>query len=55
MPHTRPLCSSGVLLLNTVLTVRSGEAASHKKRGWEQLTDSIITAVSRESRGVVFM
>jgi uracil-DNA glycosylase len=36
----------GVLLLNTVLTVRSGEANSHRKRGWEQLTDRIIDVVN---------
>ena len=32
----------GVLLLNTVLTVRAGEANSHKGQGWEQFTDAII-------------
>jgi uracil-DNA glycosylase len=47
---------NGVLLLNTSLTVRSAEANSHQKRGWERLTDSIVTAVSkRPGRGVVFM
>ena len=35
----------GVLLLNNVLTVRRGEAASHKKRGWEEFTDAVIEAV----------
>jgi len=35
----------GVLLLNNVLTVRRGEAASHAKRGWEQFTDWVIEAV----------
>ena len=35
----------GVLLLNNVLTVRRGEAASHSKRGWEQFTDGVIAAV----------
>ena len=37
----------GVLLLNNVLTVRRGEAASHKKRGWEEFTDAVIEAVIR--------
>lgn len=37
----------GVLLLNNVLTVRRGEAASHAKRGWEEFTDGIIEAVIR--------
>lgn len=35
----------GVLLLNNVLTVRKGEAASHAKRGWEEFTDKVIGAV----------
>lgn len=35
----------GVLLLNNVLTVRRGEAASHSKKGWEEFTDSVIRAV----------
>ena len=37
----------GVLLLNNVLTVRRGEAASHSKRGWEEFTDGVIEAVVR--------
>lgn len=36
----------GVLLLNTVLTVRAGEAGSHKGQGWEKFTDAIIQAVA---------
>ena len=35
-------CSQGVLLLNSVLTVRQSEANSHAKRGWEDFTDEII-------------
>ncbi len=38
----------GVLLLNAVLTVRSGEPASHKGRGWELFTDSVIQTISQE-------
>ena len=49
----------GVLMINTVLTVRKGEANSHKNRGWESFTDEIIRAVDRTSRdhntGVVFL
>lgn len=48
-------CSQGVLLLNAVLTVRSGEPASHQKKGWEELTDGAIRALSREREGVVFL
>ncbi|KAL3662806.1 hypothetical protein V7S43_012208 [Phytophthora oleae] len=45
----------GVLLLNTVLTVRRGEPNSHKKRGWEQLTDAIISKVNKDASNVVFL
>lgn len=48
-------CSQGVLLLNAVLTVRSGEPASHQKKGWEELTDGAIRALSREREGIVFL
>ncbi|KXZ52659.1 hypothetical protein GPECTOR_9g704 [Gonium pectorale] len=45
----------GVLLLNTVLTVRQGEANSHAKRGWEAFTDAAIRALSTKRRGLVFL
>lgn len=45
----------GVLLLNTTLTVRQGQAASHAKKGWEQLTDILIQAVARQPRPIVFL
>jgi len=45
----------GVLLLNTVLTVRAHNANSHKGRGWEQFTDSIIKKISNDKQGVVFL
>ncbi len=44
----------GVLLLNTVLTVRMGEANSHKQKGWEQLTDCIIHHLNNKKEGIVF-
>lgn len=47
--------AEGVLLLNTVLTVRAGEAASHKGRGWETFTDGVIDALSREGPPAVFL
>lgn len=46
---------SGVLLLNTVLTVEPGQAASHAGWGWEILTDELIRAVAAQARPVVFM
>ncbi|WP_183163902.1 uracil-DNA glycosylase [Alteribacter keqinensis] len=45
----------GVLLLNTVLTVRKGEAGSHQGRGWETFTDQVIRTLNERSRPVVFM
>ena len=45
----------GVLLLNTVLTVRAHQPASHQNKGWEQFTDAIIHAVSEQDRPIVYM
>ncbi len=45
----------GVLLLNTCLTVEEGQAASHAGKGWELLTDALISEVSRGAANVVFM
>jgi len=45
----------GVLLLNSVLTVEMGQAASHRERGWERFTDAAIAAVNRQEQPVVFM
>lgn len=45
----------GVLLLNTVLTVRAHEPASHQNKGWEQFTDAIIRAVNAKEEPVVYM
>lgn len=54
-PNLENWARQGVLLLNAVLTVRSGEAASHSKIGWEQFTDAVITYISDNCEGVVFM
>lgn len=45
----------GVLLLNAVLTVRASEAGSHKKKGWETFTDSVIKRISEKKENVVFL
>lgn len=45
----------GVLLLNTVLTVRQGEAHSHKGRGWEMFTDRVITLLNNREKPVIFL
>ena len=45
----------GVLLLNAVLTVRRGQANSHKGKGWEQFTDRVIRLVNEKDSPVVFL
>ncbi len=45
----------GVLLLNTVLTVRAHQANSHRNIGWEEFTDAAIRVLNREDRPIVFM
>lgn len=50
-----PWAKQGVLLLNATLTVRASEAGSHQKKGWEQFTNTIISKLSAEREGLVFM
>lgn len=45
----------GVLMLNTVLTVRAHQANSHRGIGWEQFTDAVIEAVNEQDRPIVFL
>ena len=45
----------GVLMLNTVLTVRAHMANSHKGKGWEKFTDAAITALNKQDRPIVFI
>ena len=45
----------GVLMLNTVLTVRAHQANSHRGIGWEQFTDAVIRAVDAQDRPIVFL
>lgn len=45
----------GVMLLNTVLTVRDGQANSHKGKGWEILTDKIIELLNKREKPMVFL
>ncbi|WP_122641822.1 uracil-DNA glycosylase [Luxibacter massiliensis] len=47
--------SQGVLMLNTVLTVRAHQANSHRDIGWEQFTDAAIKALDRQDRPIVFI
>lgn len=50
-----PWAEQGVLLLNTVLTVRAGQPGSHRGRGWETFTDSVIRLVDAKTTPVVFV
>lgn len=52
---TMPLPVVGVLLLNACLTVRSGQANSHKDKGWEKFTDAVISWLNKNKKGLVFM
>ena len=45
----------GVLLLNTTLTVRQGQAGSHQRRGWEQFTDAVLRHLSAKETPLVFL
>lgn len=45
----------GVLMLNTVLTVRAHQANSHKGKGWERFTDAVIEAVNKQDKAIVFI
>ncbi len=47
--------NEGVLLLNTILTVEEGKAASHHGKGWEKFTDKIISIISEHNKHVVFI
>lgn len=49
------IAKQGVLLLNTVLTVRKGMAQSHHNYGWQQFTDEIIKTLNNEDRPIVFI
>lgn len=49
------LAKQGVLLLNTVLTVREGSPNSHKGKGWESFTDSIILYLNNRKERVIFL
>lgn len=53
--YLKKWADQGVLLLNTVLTVRAHQANSHKGHGWEEFTDAVIHAVNDQDRSIVYM
>lgn len=57
-PHTGcliPWAEQGVLLLNTVLTVRAGESLSHRKQGWEKFTDLLLQKLGEREAPCAFL
>lgn len=52
--YIKKWANQGVLLLNTVLTVRAHQANSHKGQGWEQFTDEVIRTVNEQDRPIVY-
>lgn len=53
--YLMPWAKQGVLLLNTVLTVRAGAANSHRGKGWEIFTDCVISHLNNRTRPIVFL
>lgn len=53
--YLKKWADQGVLMLNTVLTVRAHQAGSHQGKGWEQFTDAIIQAVNAQERPIVYL
>ena len=53
--YLKSWAEQGVLLINSVLTVRRGQANSHAKKGWEEFTDEIINKLNADKKGIVFL
>ena len=51
----RGWAEQGVFLLNAILTVRAGEAASHSRIGWQEFTDTVISTISSRKEHIVFL
>ena len=54
-PNLEAWARQGVLLLNSILTVEAGRAASHRGIGWEEFTDAVIQYLSAHCEGIVFL
>lgn len=53
--YLKKWADQGVLMLNTVLTVRAHQANSHQGKGWEKFTDAVLEAVNQQDRPIVYM
>jgi uracil-DNA glycosylase len=54
-PNLENWARQGVLLLNSILTVEAGKAASHRGIGWQEFTDAVIRTLSERREGIVFL
>ena len=54
-PNLENWARQGVLLLNSILTVEAGQAASHRNIGWQEFTDAVIRYLSENCSGIVFL
>lgn len=54
-PNLEGWARQGVLLLNAILTVQAGQAASHSKIGWQEFTNAVISYLSDNCSGIVFL
>lgn len=54
-PNLENWARQGVLLLNSILTVEAGMPASHSRIGWQEFTDAVISSLSRQREGIVFL
>lgn len=53
--YLKKWAEEGVFLINTVMTVREGQAGSHRKKGWEELTDTVISSLNTKEKPIVFI
>ena len=53
--HLTKWAKQGILLLNAVLTVRGGQANSHRKKGWENFTDAVIKKLNERDKPIIFL
>lgn len=53
--YLKKWAEEGVFLMNTVMTVREGKAGSHRKKGWEELTDTVISSLNKKEKPIVFI
>ena len=53
--NLEPWARQGVLLLNSVMTVRAGKAHSHKKAGWESFTDAVVAALNDHPDRIIYL